>query len=354
MPHRSRVASRSGVVVICISSVTAAEDPTVVLDSGLFGRGDSWNVSDDPKATPVLAGVQQFTRVCTYDRPGTVIGSAPKDFSRSDPVPMPRNAAAAVTDLHKLLIAAKVPGPYVLVGHSFGGLNSLLYALNYPRSVTGIVLVDALPPELRNQMTPSLWKTYSELNAQPLPGLHYKELERMDFSAGIDQAQRALARTTLPAIPIVVLTKDRPFRSSSARRRAGRVWRKARCRVAQSATATGGLDCPRTAHGRRDVAQRLGRTARRCHRRDPPRRRGRPERPQDGNSIASNVRRDMSMHGRNLRRILALVPLILKNRSDRFAFQFGVRRANELTDPLQEQLRRVRAQHAFDVARLNE
>ena len=286
MPHRSRVASRSGVVVICISSVTAAEDPTVVLDSGLFGRGDSWNVSDDPKATPVLAGVQQFTRVCTYDRPGTVIGSAPKDFGRSDPVPMPRNVAAAVTDLHELLSAAKVPGPCVLVGHSFGGLDSLLYALNYPRRVAGIVFVDALPPELRNQMTPSLWKTYSELNAQPLPGLHYKELERMDFSAGIDQAQRALARTTLPAIPIVVLTKDRPFRSSSARRRAGRVWRKARCRVAQSATATGGLDCPRTAHGRRDVARRLGRTARRCHRRDPPRRRGRPERPQDGNSIA--------------------------------------------------------------------
>jgi pimeloyl-ACP methyl ester carboxylesterase len=185
--------------------------PTVVLDAGHFGRGDSWNVSDDPKATPVLAGVQQFTRVCTYDRPGTVIGSAPKDFSRSDPVPMPRNVAAAVTDLHELLSAAKVPGPYVLVGHSFGGLDSLLYALNYPRRVAGIVFVDALPPELRNQMTPSLWKTYSELNAQPLPGLHYKELERMDFSASIDQVQRALARTMLPAIPIVVLTKDRPF-----------------------------------------------------------------------------------------------------------------------------------------------
>jgi hypothetical protein len=59
--------------------------PTVVLDAGHRGRGDLWNVSDDPKATTVLAGVQQFTRVCTYDRPGTV-GSAPEDFGRSDPV----------------------------------------------------------------------------------------------------------------------------------------------------------------------------------------------------------------------------------------------------------------------------
>jgi pimeloyl-ACP methyl ester carboxylesterase len=184
--------------------------PTVVLDAGHRGRGDLWNVSDDPKATPVLAAVQQFTLGCTYDRPGTV-GSAPEDFSRSDPVPMPRNAAAAVTDLHELLSAAKVPGPYVLVGHSFGGLNILVYALNYPRSVTGIVFVDALPPQLRKQMTPSLWKTYSELNAQPLPGLRYKELETMDFSMSIDQVQRALAQTTLPATPMVVLAKDRPF-----------------------------------------------------------------------------------------------------------------------------------------------
>ena len=216
--------------------------PTVVLDGGHRERGDFWNVSDpaSPKATPVLAGVQQFTRVCTYDRPGTVLGSAPKDFSRSDPVPMPRNAAAAVTDLHELLSAAKVPGPYVLVGHSFGGLDILLYALNYPRSVAGIVFVDALPPQLRNQMTPSLWKTYSELNAQPLPGLDYKELETMDFSASIDQVQRALARTTLPAIPIVVLTKDRPFDLAGREVPAGfgekldAAWRRAQRQLAAS------------------------------------------------------------------------------------------------------------------------
>src|ERR1043166_5552725 len=216
--------------------------PEVVFDAGHRGRGDSWNVSDpaSPKATPVLAGVQQFTRVCSYDRPGTLVGSTPKDFSQSDPVSMPRNAAAAVTDLHELLSAAKVPGPYVLVGHSFGGLDMLLYALNYPRSVAGIVFVDALSPELRNQMTPSLWKTYSELNAQPLPGIHYKELETMDFNASMDQVQRALARTTLPAIPIVVLAKDRPFELAGLGTPAGfgekvdAAWRKAQQQLAAS------------------------------------------------------------------------------------------------------------------------
>lgn len=216
--------------------------PTVVFDAGLRERGDYWNVSDpaSPKATPVLAGVQQFTRVCTYDRPGTVLGSAPKDFSRSDPMPMPRNAAAAVTDLHALLSAAKVPGPYVLVGHSFGGLDILLYALNHPRSVAGIVFVDALPPRLRNQMTPSFRKAYFELNAQPLPDIHYEELETMDFNASMDQVQRALARTTLPAIPIVVLTKDRPFDLAGRRVPAGfgekldAAWRRAQRQLAAS------------------------------------------------------------------------------------------------------------------------
>jgi pimeloyl-ACP methyl ester carboxylesterase len=153
---------------------------------------------------------------------------------------MPRNAAAAVTDLHELLSAAKVPGPYVLVGHSFGGLDILLYALNYPRSVAGIVFVDALPPKLRNQMTPSLRKTYFELNAQPLPGIHYKELETMDFNASMGQVQRALARTTLPAIPIVVLTKDRPFDLAGLRTPAGfgekldAAWRRAQRQLAAS------------------------------------------------------------------------------------------------------------------------
>src|ERR1051325_6942746 len=219
-----------------------AGGPPADLTRGPEGGGVSGNAPDPqpPKATPVLAGVQQFTRVCSYDRPGTLVGSTPKDFSRSDPVSMPRNAAAAVTDLHELLSAAKVPGPYVLVGHSFGGLDMLLYALNYPRSVAGIVFVDALSPELRNQMTPSLWKTYSELNAQPLPGIHYKELETMDFNASMDQVQRALARTTPAAIPIVVLAKNRPFDLAGLGTPAGfgekvdAAWRRAQQQLAAS------------------------------------------------------------------------------------------------------------------------
>ncbi len=140
-----------------------AGKPTVLLEAGLRTRGDVWSSTAvlPAKAKPVMAGVAAFTRVCEYDRPGTTLGTAPKDYSRSDPVAMPRSAADAMRDLHALLRAAKIPGPYVLVGHSFGGQIIRQYAATYPRDVVGLVLVDALPEQLKPLMTVANWKTYT-------------------------------------------------------------------------------------------------------------------------------------------------------------------------------------------------
>jgi len=84
---------------------------------------------------PVQRGVEEFTRVCRYDRAGR---------GASDRAPSPRNAADMIEDLHHLLHAAAVVGPYVLVGHSFGGLLMRLYAKRHCRDVAGLVLVDAM------------------------------------------------------------------------------------------------------------------------------------------------------------------------------------------------------------------
>ena len=95
--------------------------------------------------------VAKFTRVCAYDRPGTPVGEKP---SRSDPAPQPANARGAVADLHALLTDAAEAGPYVLVGHSYGGLIVRLYASTYPEDLSGLVLVDVLTEGLREVETP--------------------------------------------------------------------------------------------------------------------------------------------------------------------------------------------------------
>jgi pimeloyl-ACP methyl ester carboxylesterase len=81
--------------------------------------------------------VREFATVVSYDRAGF-------GWSESDPRPRTPNRLAA--ELNSLLKATKLPPPYVLVGHSFGGLVIRAYANAYPREVTGLVLVDALNP----------------------------------------------------------------------------------------------------------------------------------------------------------------------------------------------------------------
>jgi len=137
-----------------------AGSPVVILEAGLRNRADIWSVKPDA-GEAVFPQTAAFTRVCAYDRPGTTLGV--DQFSRSDPVPMPRTAKDAVADLHALLQAAAIPSPYVLVGHSTGGLIIRLYASTYPKEVAGLVLVDAIPEGLQTAMTPEQWKIYDRL-----------------------------------------------------------------------------------------------------------------------------------------------------------------------------------------------
>ena len=160
--------------------------PTVVLEAGYRSSARFWSEDLRQAGAPrtmVLAGVSGFTRVCAYDRPGTV---APlKDNvrpSRSDLVPQPRTAPDAVADLHTLLLSAGVPGPYVLAGHSLGGLFVRLYASTYPLDVVGLILVDAYSERLETLLTPERWSALVRFNVrsgsdtiEPIPS--YGDLE---------------------------------------------------------------------------------------------------------------------------------------------------------------------------------
>ena len=155
-----------------------AGSPTVVLVSGAGGRGDVWSrdlLEPEGARTMVFPAVAAFTHVIEYDRPGT-IGEVNSSLepngplfypSRSDAVPQPRSGEEIVAELHDLLQAAEVPGPYVLAGHSLGGLYARLYAMTYPDEVVGIVLVDATHEdgyaEFEKIMTPDQWAQFTDL-----------------------------------------------------------------------------------------------------------------------------------------------------------------------------------------------
>ena len=102
---------------------------TVVLEAGL----GSWSL-DMRLLQEELAAT---TRVCAYDRAG---------YGWSEPGPQPRTGERIVDELETLLEAAGEPGPYVLAGHSFGGLTTLMFAEANPEDVAGVVLIDPSHP----------------------------------------------------------------------------------------------------------------------------------------------------------------------------------------------------------------
>jgi pimeloyl-ACP methyl ester carboxylesterase len=103
--------------------------PTIVLEAGLMSTMLSWS--------EIQHALAQSCRVVSYDRAG---------LGWSDLGPMPRTAERMVEELHTLLERAQIPPPYVLVGHSFGGLTMPLFAARYPRETAGVVLVDPVVP----------------------------------------------------------------------------------------------------------------------------------------------------------------------------------------------------------------
>ena len=103
--------------------------PLVILDAGWSASSLAWRSVQPQVAT--------MTRVCAMVRAG---------MGFSSPGPLPRDAAAIVDDLHAALQTPDFPGPYILVGHSLGGMSLRLYASRYPDQVAGMVLVDPANP----------------------------------------------------------------------------------------------------------------------------------------------------------------------------------------------------------------
>ena len=188
--------------------------PTVVLISGAGVAADNWRyaVADAgasvesamPSDSAVFPATARFTRVCAYDRPGT----QPWDGSAggSTPVPQPTTTQADAADLEALLTAAEIPGPYVVVGHSLGGLIATTFARTHPDDVSGVVLVDPASQFLQTALPPEVWSRWIQSVGEA--GAKHPELESPDYPSSIAALD---ATPPLPPMPAAVLSADQPF-----------------------------------------------------------------------------------------------------------------------------------------------
>jgi pimeloyl-ACP methyl ester carboxylesterase len=147
------------------------------MDTGAGSTGLHWGLIQ-----PELA---KATRTCVYDRAG---------LGWSEPSQKPRTNHVMVEELRTLLKNAGVPGPYVLVGHSLGGLNMRLYAHKYPQEVVGLVLVDASHEE---QYTPEAMQAAVQKMNGMIASPAFKLLYKTGLSVFI--SRRDASQSRLPA-----------------------------------------------------------------------------------------------------------------------------------------------------------
>ena len=179
---------------IACAGPTDTGRPTVVFESGLGGDRGTWS--------DVLTALAGTDRGCSYDRAG---------LGLSQPAPKPRTTDDQVDDLHKLLGAAGLIPPYVLVGHSSGGWNLMVYGGRYPDDVAGVVMVDVRPPQFSARSFAAL---PPEKAGEP-EGLHQARAEA-DFEKdpsrnpeGLDLIKSAVQASASPGFgdrPLTVLT----------------------------------------------------------------------------------------------------------------------------------------------------
>lgn len=170
-------------------SCAGSGTPTVVFEAGLGDTSETWS-----QVQPIVA---EFTQVFSYDRAG---------LGQSDPAPKPRTCQNMVDDLKLLLTGAYISPPFILVGHSFGGMLVRLFASQHPEDVAGMVLVDST----HEDRTAGFEKVLSEeLIARNRASLAdpSRNSETLDRIKSDEQVRNARMQFNLP---LVVLTRGLP------------------------------------------------------------------------------------------------------------------------------------------------
>lgn len=165
--------------------------PAIVFESGMGEDARTWS--------DVQPAVARSHRTVAYDRAG---------LGRSAGTARSRDAVTLASDLHELLHGLKVDPPYILVGHSLGGLVLRVFAHRYPLETAGLVFVDPVPEDLESTMRARLSsadyaaRTQSITNMQgSMPAAVLKESQALEISG-----REAAAAVPLPHVPTILLT----------------------------------------------------------------------------------------------------------------------------------------------------
>lgn len=208
--------------------------PAVIIESGLSSYSLDW--------VYVQPEVAKKTKICTYDRAG---------YGWSDPGPKPRTVRILVDELREILGRARIEPPYILVGHSLGGILVQYFAYSYPEDVAGVVLVDSLHKDFRKRAPeskmrgftgslktfvflgvigaplgiPRLLKMPSSIVVEKLPAEIQREAYWLTYQPktyqaiydeikGLDLSEKELGDridvTKFPKIPVIVLSAQQP------------------------------------------------------------------------------------------------------------------------------------------------
>jgi pimeloyl-ACP methyl ester carboxylesterase len=172
-------------------AIAGSGRPAVVFESGFSGTYEYWD--------EVVAAVSGKTETVRYNRAG---------FGHSPLNDKPRTAEEIAKELGAALSSAKVPPPYILVGHSAGGMYIREFAHLFPRDVAGIVLVDPAPETFYAMLAqdPALWKSMMEQLKTMPPGA------KAQMDANATTVDEVKAAWPLPHVPVVVIsaTKIQP------------------------------------------------------------------------------------------------------------------------------------------------
>lgn len=153
--------------------------PTVIMDAGYGDFSKAWN--------KIIGDISRLSNVLIYDRAG---------LGKSETSSNPRTSREMVTELKELLIEAKINPPYILVGHSFGGVNMRMFATEYQNEVCGLVLVDSTPEDYRERFLPTMSQDFQQAyNKQFVYEGNYDE-----FMESLKQLKETRLKLNIPLI----------------------------------------------------------------------------------------------------------------------------------------------------------